>query len=167
MPNVARSAALLVALAVLWMLLSGYFKPLLLGLGVASCVGVTWLSVRLRVVDREGFAMEWLLPLLRYLPWLLWQIVLSNIDVARRILARQPAISPTMVTVTPQQRTDLGRVMFANSITLTPGTLSILVDENRILVHALSRSGGEDLLEGAMNRRVAAMEASSLPRVSG
>lgn len=167
MPNVARSAALLVALAVLWMLLSGYFKPLLLGLGVASCVGVTWLSARLRVVDREGFAMEWLLPLLRYLPWLLWQIVLSNIDVARRILTRQPAISPTMVTVTPQQRTDLGRVMFANSITLTPGTLSILVDENRILVHALSRSGGEDLLEGAMNRRVAAMEASSLPRVSG
>ena len=81
----------------------------------------------------------------------------ANVDVARRILTPGRSISPTMLRVRATQRTDLGRVVFANSITLTPGTVSVDVGEDEILVHALSRDGAEELAGGEMDRRVTRM----------
>ena len=141
-----------------WLLMSGIFEPLILLLGVFSCVLVVVIAMRMDVIDHEAVPVHLTLKVLLYWPWLLWEIVKANIDVTKRVLGLAE-ISPTMVRIKATQKTDLGIVIFANSITLTPGTISIDVDEDGyILVHALSREGTEGLEGGEMDRRVSEME---------
>lgn len=156
-----RVVSLIVVLAVVWLLLSGHYNGLLLGLGALSCLFVAWIAHRMEVVDHEGHPVHvsWRAPL--YWLWLGWQIVLANLDVARRILDPRMPISPTVFTVTPTQKSDLGRVTFANSITLTPGTVSLRVRETEIEVHALTRETAEELGQGEMDRQVTRFEGIS------
>ena len=138
--------------------MSGIFEPLILILGVFSCVLVVVIAVRMDVIDHEAVPVHLTFKVLLYWPWLLWEIVKANIDVTKRVLGFAD-ISPTMVRIKATQKTDLGIVIFANSITLTPGTISIDVDEEGyILVHALSRDGTEGLEGGDMDRRVTELE---------
>ena len=109
------------------------------------------------VIDREGHPIHLTWRFFTYLPWLVVEIAKANLDVVRRILPGGPTISPTLIRVRASQDSDLGRVIFANSITLTPGTVSVEVHETEILVHALSRDGAEGLAEGEMDRRVSQM----------
>lgn len=159
-----HAISLTLLVVILWLGLSGLYKPVVLGLGVASCALVVYLSLRMDVVDHEGHPIH-LRPLqiLGYWAWLTVQIVKSNLDVARRILDPRLPIDPGVVTVECSQRTEFGQVVYANSITLTPGTLSMDVSGNRIRVHALTREAAEDLLTGEMDRRVAALEAGRDP----
>ncbi|MGZ0246773.1 MAG: Na+/H+ antiporter subunit E [Alphaproteobacteria bacterium] len=141
-----------------WLLMSGIFEPLILILGVFSCALVVAIAVRMDVIDHEAVPVHLTFKVLMYWPWLLWEIVKANIDVTKRVLGFAD-ISPTMVRIKATQKTDLGIVIFANSITLTPGTISIDVDEEGyILVHALSRDGTEGLEGGDMDRRVTELE---------
>lgn len=140
-----------------WLLLSGHYDPLLIGLGIASCVVVLYFTHRMDVIDHEGHPIHLTWRALTYWPWLLVEIAKANIDVAKRIVAPGRTISPTMIRVRSTQNTDVGRVVFANSITLTPGTVSVRVSEGEVLVHALSREGAEDLAGGEMDRRATAM----------
>lgn len=147
------------ALLALWLMLSGMFVTLLVVFGIASSVLVVWIALRMDVVDHEGHPIHirtgrWL----RYMLWLVWQIVLSNLDVTRRILSPGLPISPTVRRLRASQRTDLGLVIYANSITLTPGTVTIDVEGGEVEVHALSREGIADLESGEMDRRVRALE---------
>jgi len=144
----------------LWLLLSGYLNdPLLIGLGVLSCALVAVLIWRMEQLDPEtGLSLRLNLQQATYGPWLLWQIVLSNIDVARRILDPQLPISPTMIRLTPTQRTELGRVIYANSITLTPGTVTTDLTSDALDVHTLTREAADALLAGEMDRRVTELE---------
>lgn len=89
-----------------------------------------------------------------YIPWLIWAIIKANIDVAKRILNPRLPIAPRIVRVTGTQKTDLCRVIFANSITLTPGTVSLDLDEEDIVVHALTKEAADDVQSGDMDRRV-------------
>jgi multicomponent Na+:H+ antiporter subunit E len=153
--RVVRTFALLFAIWVLW---SGHSEPLLLGLGLASCAVVIWLGVRLGALEgggRTGFLVRGL----GYAPWLLFEIVKSNFAVARIILGRELRVDPRLVRVRASQRTAFGQVAYANSITLTPGTISLDLRDDRILVHALSADFERDLRSGEMDRRVAALEA--------
>jgi multicomponent Na+:H+ antiporter subunit E len=86
------------------------------------------------------------------------QVLRANVDVARRVLSPSLPISPRMFKVRATQRTDLGRVIYANSITLTPGTVSVELEDSVILVHALTAEAAEDLREGTMNRLVVGVE---------
>ena len=140
-----------------WLLLSGYFEPMLLGLGIASCALVVWITMRMDIVDREGqpIHLTWRAP--GYWAWLAWEIVKANYDVVCRVLDPRLPISPTMVRLKASQKTDLGLVIYANSITLTPGTISVDVEPGVILVHAIAREGAEALEEGEMDRRVTQM----------
>ena len=149
---------LFVTLLLLWYLLSGMYAPLLLGLGVVSCMLVVWIAERKNLVDHEGLPpnLNWL-RLTRYWIWLLGQIVIANIDVSRRILDPRLPISPQLINV-PAKMSDLLRVLYANSITLTPGTVSIQVSDTDITVHALTTSGANELLNGDMGLRVAELE---------
>ena len=140
-----------------WLLLSGHYDPLLVGLGLASCASVVYVTHRMDVIDHEGQPVHLTWRGAAYWPWLLVEIMKANIDVARRILTPGRSISPTMLRVRATQSTDLGLVIFANSITLTPGTVSVDVGESEILVHALSREGADDLARGEMDRRVTRM----------
>jgi len=138
--------------------MSGIFEPLILILGVFSCALVVVIAMRMDVIDREAVPVHLTFKVLLYWPWLLWEIVKANIDVTKRVLGFAD-ISPTMVRIKATQKTDLGIVIFANSITLTPGTISIDVDEEGyILVHALSRDGTVGLEGGDMDRRVTELE---------
>lgn len=91
---------------------------------------------------------------MRFHVFLAREILIANLDVARRILTPGKSISPELVNVDVPQRTDLGRVIYANAITLTPGTVSVRLDKDRVLVHALSGEGAEDLRSGRMAREV-------------
>jgi multicomponent Na+:H+ antiporter subunit E len=145
---------LLAILAAFWLMLSGHLTPSLLMLGAISCLFVAWLTLRTGVIDKESVLSEirwgrwW-----RYQLWLLVQIVGSAVGVAARILHPRLPISPVVDRV-PADLSDLGKVIYANSITLTPGTVAINLGDGEIIVHALTREGMEQLKQGDMHRRV-------------
>lgn len=149
-----HSILLLLVLFASWLVLSGHYTPLLIGLGVLSCFLVLWVCRRMDIIDKESVFFHIAPGLITYIPWLILEIVKSNIDVARRILSPSLPISPTVVIVPAPQKSELKRVIYANSITLTPGTLAMRVQGNAILVHALSEDGARTLGEGEMERRV-------------
>lgn len=149
-----RAAVLAVLLFLAWVLLSGHFEPFLIVAGAASATAVAALSWRMGVVDREGLALELLRRAPRYHAWLVWQIVRSNIDVIRRVLDPRLPITPCVVALEASAGDDLGVVVYSNSITLTPGTVTMEVEKNRLRVHALSAEGAADLKAGEMDRRV-------------
>jgi len=155
---VIRSLSLGATLFGLWLLLSGHFEPLLLILGLASVALVVWIAHRMDVIDHEGHPIGLTPRILLYWPWLIWEIVKANIDVMRRILDPALPISPTVVRVPASQKTELGTVIYANSITLTPGTVTIDLEGNDLIVHAFSEDGAIALESGEMDRRVTAVE---------
>ncbi len=144
----------------LWLLLSGHYVPLLLALGALSVAIVVIVALRMDVIDREGHPIHLTAKALLYWPWLLWEIVKANVDVTRRILAPRMPISPTVVHLRASQRSELGRVIYANSITLTPGTVSMDIERDTITVHALTREAAQALRGGDMDRRVTEFEGS-------
>jgi multicomponent Na+:H+ antiporter subunit E len=152
-----HSISLGAVLFVVWLLLSGHYEPLVISFGVVSCALVVVISTRMDVADREGQPIHLTWNALVYWPWLMWQIVLANIDVARRVLSPALPVSPTLIRVKVSQKSDLGKVIYANSITLTPGTISMDVTGDEILVHALTREAAQSLEEGEMDRRVTIM----------
>ena len=156
-----RTLSLFVLLFLTWLLLSGIYTGLLLGFGVLSCLLVIAICRRMKIVDLEGHPNHLILGMMRYIPWLLWAIIKANIDVARRILHPRLPLSPRVIQVEASQKTHLGQVIYANSITLTPGTVTIETDEGTIDVHALTRETAEDVRSGGMDRRVTDMEGES------
>jgi len=153
-----RTVNLLLILAVLWALLSGETEPLLVGLGLASCVLVVAISRRMDVIDREGQSLH-LHPLrfLRYALWLLKEIIKSNLTVTRRILHPRLPIRPSVFGIETHGLDEIGQVIYANSITLTPGTVSIDVVDGVIEIHALDSGSATKLREGEMERRIRAL----------
>ncbi len=147
-----------IALYLLWIVLSGYFQPLLLVLGVVSTLIVLFIALRMEVVDRESHPVHLTLRLPLYWLWLLWEIVKSSVVVARLIWSPSLPISPTVFQVPTSQKSQLGQVVYANSITLTPGTVSMTLENNQVRVHALTEDIAKDLQTGAMDRRVTALE---------
>jgi multicomponent Na+:H+ antiporter subunit E len=146
-------------LSVFWVINSGHLEPLLLGFGLISVTGVILITLRMARVDGEYEPPVLLSPRLPlYLLWLLKEIIKSNIDVVSCIWRRGPAISPTLFKVTVSQKTDLCKVLYANSITMTPGTITVDVDGDEFEVHALTRAGAEGIKQGEMDRRVRALE---------
>ena len=154
-----RALSLFLLLFAFWLLLSGHYDFWLIGLGFISSVSVVLLARRMGIVDAEGLPLSMVPGLLRYAPWLFGTVVQANFDVARRILHPRLPITPTVIRVPAEQRTAPGRVSYANSITLTPGTISLEVSDDEIEVHALSVDAAEDLQSGEMGRRVVALEA--------
>lgn len=128
---------LTIVLAGYWLTLSGYFKPLLLGLGVVSIAFTVWLCGRMKILDNETVPYLNIPKTLSYFVWLFGEVVKANLGVAKAVLRPDMVISPTLIKIPMPQQTDIGRTMFANSITLTPGTVSVEMNEDHILVHAL------------------------------
>ncbi len=153
-----HALGLWLVLFALWLLLSGHYVPLLLTFGVLSCALVVWIAARMDVIDHEAIPLQLGPSFLGYLCWLGKEITKANIDVARIILNPDLPISPVMLRVPAGQNTDVGKVIFANSITLTPGTVSVEVMDDEILVHAVTKDAAEGLANGEMDRRVSAIE---------
>ena len=150
-----------VALYLFWLLLSGYFVAFLLAAGAGCAAAVVLVARRMDVVDHEGHPIHLSLrALLSYWPWLAGEIVKSGWDVSRRILDPRLPVSPTLARFKPSQATALGLVIHANSITLTPGTISVEVTAGEFLIHALTQQGAAGLAGSEMDRRVAELEES-------
>ena len=156
-----HTIGLTLMLSLIWLAWSGHFEPLTLGLGAASLLFVVALSARMKVVDEESVPLGLHYPrLLLYVPWLAFEIVKANLDVARRILTpgRLP-ISPRLIRVPASQKTELAQVVYAKSITLTPGTISVDLKDGQILVHALHAEAAAAVETGEMDRKCAQLEA--------
>lgn len=149
---------LILILAGFWLFLSGYFIPLLLGLGAASVFFVVTIVLRMDSTDNEIQPLHLTWRLLSYWAWLAVEIVKTNIDVVRCIWSPASVISPTQIRITATQRTAVGKVTYANSITLTPGTIAMSLEGDQIEVHALTRDFAVSLRDGEMDRRVRQLE---------
>lgn len=142
-----------VAFYFLWIGLSGHFSPFLLATSVLSVVGVVLLLTHLGLVARDYQPFSLVVSLVAYWGWLLVEILKSNLDVSRCVLGLGRPATPSMAWVPSSQKSELCRTLYGNSITLTPGTFTILVEGDRFLVHALHREGIAALQEGEMDRR--------------
>ena len=157
------AASLATILALLWLGISGVYKPLILGLGAASIALVVWIAHRMDVVgvEHNPALYSWRLPV--YWAWLLWQIIVANFQVAACVM--MPArIRPRVVRVPVPQRTAVGKVTYANSVTLTPGTVTLLLEPDELTVHALHAASADDLEGGAMAQRIRWLEAGRAAR---
>jgi multicomponent Na+:H+ antiporter subunit E len=154
-----KAVGLLIALFALWLGLSGYFKPFLLTLGVLSCLFTVYLARRMNLLDDEAVPLQLRPGLLLYWSWLGGEVFKSAWAVSRVILAREMPISQQLIAVPCSQKTEMGHVIFANSITLTPGTVTVETVPGKFLVHALTDEAAN--LEGFadMGRRVTEVEA--------
>ena len=151
-----RLLTLFVILFVGWLLMSGHYNGLLIGLGLTSCALCAWLSLRIGATDSEGLPIHLFSRLPSYLTWLIGEIVSSNIATAKIIL--RGTADPETFEVPANQVTSAGLANYANSITLTPGTVTVDIDEartgaSRFLVHALHPQFGDDVRGGDMDRR--------------
>ncbi len=157
-----RLVLISVTLYVYWLLLSGHYTPFLLMAGAVSSVAVVAFSGSKGITDEEGFPIERLPRALLYWPWLGWQMVLSALNVTRLILNPRLPISPTMVRVDALQASPVGLATYANSITLTPGTIAVEISETGrcIWVHAITRENAAGFADDEMNRRVAWMDGA-------
>ena len=130
-------------------------------MGVASVTLVVWLARRMRVIDEEGMPLDALHRALPYSFWLLGQIVKANLAMLPVIFARRPAIRPRVLTIPAGEADTLGQVTYANSITMTPGTVTLEVSDDEIAVHALTEQAAADLTTGEMQRRAERVARSS------
>ena len=145
-----RMLVLFVSLVAAWLLWSGLYKPLLLSLGALSCLLTFWLVRRMGYFEGELFALRFSLRLLKFWYWLGGQIIRSSIDVTRIVFDPKLPISPRVFEL----RASSDHVFVGNSITLTPGTLTIDLDDGVLQVHALTEVIANELAEGEMDRRV-------------
>lgn len=152
-----RLITLLVSLVAAWLLWSGLYKPLLLGLGAFSCLLVLYLARRMQLTDARVFTLGLLPRILGYWGWLFKEIVKSNIDVARVILDPELRMQPQVVEIESETELETGQAILGNSITLTPGTVTLDVFDNKLSVHCLTEAGARALRDGEMNRRVRAV----------
>jgi len=137
-----------------WLLLSGHYTALILSLGAVSVLIVTWFIWRMDRVDGEMGVLPMRPRLMYYLLWLMWQVVLSNIDLVRRIWDPALPIRPTWQRLDIKVTSTLAKTLYANSITLTPGTLTTDVREDHFMVHSLSPDGIEELRKGEMEKQI-------------
>ncbi|MDP2006056.1 MAG: Na+/H+ antiporter subunit E [Rubrivivax sp.] len=152
-----RSVSLFFYLYLFWLLLSGFFTAFLMSAGAASALAVVGFARRMEGPPPAG-RVHLGLRAFSYGPWLLWEIAKSAWTVSRIILDPKMPISPTLVRFRPGQRTEAGLVLHANSITLTPGTITIDAGPDEFLVHGLTREGAQGAVGSEMDRRVAAGE---------
>jgi len=152
-----RILILAVLLIAAWVLWSGYLKPLLLGLGALSCLLTVWIVRRMGYFDDENFAFHYDWRLIGFWAWLGREVVVSSIEVARVVLRRRLVVEPKVVNIDGSGLGPVDLALLGNSITLTPGTLTLDVHEDRLLVHALTADGAAALERGEMQRRVAAL----------
>ena len=159
MDYIMRFVLTAIIMFVFWIFLSGEFSFILLLSGIISSLLVSYISHDLLIGNGDmklGFIRT--IRFIKFLPWLLWQIVLANIDLALRTLHPKMPINPMLINFKNNLKTDLGMVILANSITLTPGTVTIDVNENDFFIHVISEKAAQSLISGEMQARVKKIE---------
>ncbi len=149
-----RTINLILVLMAVWLLFSGIYTPLIISFGIGSCILVTLIARRMDVIDREALPIHLGYQIIVYWIWLVIEIVKANIDVAKCVLFPKKYLKPSLFVAPISQKSDLGKVIYANSVTLTPGTVTVDLYDDNILVHALTKGTAEGVLTGDMDARV-------------
>ena len=147
-----KSLILFFILLCLWLLMSGYYSILLISLGIISCAFCVYLANRGKLIDDEGLPIFFMPRLLNYLIWLFKEILKSNLATGKVIINGK--VEPETFTVKASQVTDVAKVTYANSITLTPGTVTTKMHKDVFEVHALNADFGNDVRTNKMDRKV-------------
>ena len=155
---IIKAFLLFVFYFVIWLLLSGHYDPLLLTLGVLSCITCLYVTWKAKFIDEEGLPLHLLIRLPIYTVLLFKEIIKANIDTAKIIILNNP--DPQNFRVKSSQKTEAGKVTYANSITLTPGTVTTELDGDVLEVHALSSDMADDVKSGAMDKKVSWLEGN-------
>ena len=155
---IIKALLLFVFYFVIWLLLSGHYDPLLLALGVLSCITCLYVTWKAKFIDEEGLPLHLLIRLPIYTVWLFKEIIKANIDTAKIIILNNP--DPQNFRVKSSQKTEAGKVTYANSITLTPGTVTTELDGDILEVHALSSDMADDVKSGVMDKKVSWLEGN-------
>ncbi|SFD42562.1 Na+/H+ antiporter subunit E [Pseudoalteromonas denitrificans] len=153
-----HTISLFLTLVAFWLLNSGHYSLLILSLGFASIALILVIAHKMDVVDHESQPIYLSRKIFGYYIWLIKEIIKANITVVKHIWLGEKSISPTLKAIKVSQKTDMGKVIYANSITLTPGTVAIDIVDNEITVHALLYKDIESLEIGEMDRRVTLLE---------
>lgn len=151
-----RAVILFLILMCFWLLMSGHYTVLITGLGVLSVCFATWMSARLGGTDDEGLPLHLMPRLPMYFLWLIKEIITANIGTAKTILSGKA--DPELFFVPTSQQTEAGIATYANSITLTPGTVTVELEKGGFLVHALTAEFGDDVRSGDMDAKVTDLE---------
>ena len=151
-----KSLSLFLVLLGLWLLMSGHYSLLIISLGVISCAFCVYVTKRAKLIDNEGLPLYFFPRIFNYLIWLFKEIFISNINTAKVIISGK--IEPETFTVKASQSTDVARVTYANSITLTPGTVTTKIKDNMFEVHALNSDFGDDVRSNVMDKKVRWLE---------
>lgn len=146
---------LIAAVSAFWFGNSGHYKPLMLGFAAGSIALTMLLSSRLGIIDREGSPYVRLPQLLKYYPWLGVEVVKANWVVIKACLRADLDITPTLTKIKTVCKTDLAKVTFANSITMTPGTVTVEIEGDKLLVHGLYENGTQPEAFIEMDKRCA------------
>ena len=161
-----RAVWLWAILVAIWLLLSEqtqHLELLFILFGLTTCTVAVRVCVRMGVVDRESVPVHLAGRAVLYTPWLIWEVFKSNLRMARIILAPRIRVDPSIVHFRASQRTDLGRFIYANSITLTPGTVTTGIVADDLEVHAIVQTEIDGSEENDMNRRVTWLEGKVAP----
>ena len=155
-----RALSLAIVLFAFWLALSGHYSPFLISTGAVTALVCVYVAARMRIVDEEGHPIHLMAKgVLSYFVWLFGEIMKSAWSVTRIILDPRLPISPTMTKVKAGQKTPVGVDIYANSITLTPGTITVGIEGgDMLIVHALQSDGARDLEAGHMDARVTRFE---------
>jgi multicomponent Na+:H+ antiporter subunit E len=151
-----KSLILFFILLCLWLLMSGYYSILLISLGIISCAFCVLVANRGKLIDDEGLPIFFIPRLLNYLIWLFKEILKSNLSTAKVIINGK--VEPETFTVKASQVTEVAKVTYANSITLTPGTVTTKMHKDVFEVHALNADFGNDIRTNEMDRKVTWLE---------
>ncbi|GGI82916.1 Na+/H+ antiporter subunit E [Shewanella gelidii] len=144
-----------ILLIVYWLLLSGFIQPLLLSFGALSVAIVLIVIKRMDAVDTQQNLVRKDHQLMHYCIWLVGEIFKSSMQVTKLIWTSPEKVSPTVAKIDVKDMPESARVLYANSITLTPGTISVDLEDDQITVHALQHPSIEELEQEDMKNRVA------------
>lgn len=159
--RLSGTLALAGSLFAFWLLLSGVYTPFLMLSGLVASVAVALLASRMEVADREGHPIHLTFAAAVYWPWLAKEIAKAGWQVTRIILDPRLPISPTLVRFKPSQKSAVALATHANSITLTPGTITVDARHEEFLVHALTREAAAAVVDSEMDRRVSRLDAGA------
>lgn len=150
--------SLIIVLSLVWIGNSGFYNAMLLSFGAVSVLFVVFVAHRLNIVDEESQPLQISRRIFAYWMWLLKEIVQSNIQVIKRIWSGPKSISPVVMQLKMSQQTDMGKTIYGNSVTLTPGTVTLDIEDDVMTVYALTYDSIQYLQGGEMDRRVKRLE---------
>jgi len=148
-----------IALLIFWFMLSGHFSVIIVTSAVIYALIAAYFTHDY-FIEKISFAgIKRIFKFIAYLPWLFWEIIMANLQVAYIVLSPKMPISPELVETETDLKTDYGKTALGNSITLTPGTVTIEIENSKILVHAITKEHAQDIRNKDIEKKILRIEA--------